>query len=99
MASVLEATQKRVVNTMIPISMMAQLFTGFFQFYTSFNHNMSIDYSCVLTHSNIVLRYGVHMSGLGLETNITEVVNTMIPISVMAQLFNSLVPVSFLFRS
>ena len=52
-----------------------------------------------MSHSDIETRYEVQMSHLCLEINTTKVVNTMIPISAMAELFNLLVSVSFLFGS
>ena len=52
-----------------------------------------------MSHSDIALRHGVQTSGLCLGINTTKVVDTMIPMSVMAQLFDSLVSVLFLLAS
>ena len=49
-----------------------------------------------MSHSDIALRHGVQTSSLCLGINTTKVVNTMIPISAMAQLFDMLVSVLFL---
>ena len=46
-----------------------------------------------MSHSYIASRYGVQTSGLCLGINTTNVVNTMIPIFAMAQLFDMLVSV------
>ena len=52
-----------------------------------------------MSHSDIALRHGVQSSGLCLGINTTKVVDTMIRIFAMAQLFNALFSVLFLLGS